>query len=436
MSVDTVLAPKTSGSYRYLVVFILAIVYTLNFLDRQIVSILAEPIRKDLNLSDTQLGMLGGIVFALFYTTFGIPIGWLADRAKRVWIISGACALWSLFTALCGTATSFLQLALFRMGVGIGEAGGSPPSYSLISDYFKPEERGTALAIYSLGVPAGSMFGAALGGWIAAEHGWRVAFFAMGVPGIVMALILLLVVREPKRGGLDAAAALGAESHDTPPPLFAAIGGFFGNRTLMLTAIAAGLSAFVGYAALTWNPPFLIRVKGMSLTQVAAYYSLVLGITGMIGTFAAGWLVDKLSVRDRRWFAWVPAIAFAITIPFWIGLLYAPTWQIALACIAVPALLNTCYLAPALAVVQNAVAPNRRTISGAVLLFILNIIGLGAGPVYVGRISDMAKPEYGENSLTIGFAALIPIIGVTIVAHLISAWSIGRDKQLAAAVGA
>ena len=435
MSVDAVAAPRTASSYRYLVVWLLAVVYTLNFLDRQIVSILAEPIRKDLNLTDTQLGMLGGIAFALFYTTFGIPIGWLADRVRRVWIISGACALWSLFTALCGTATNFVQLALFRMGVGIGEAGGSPPSYSLISDYFKPEERGTALAIYSLGVPAGSMFGSALGGWIAAEHGWRTAFFVMGIPGIVMALLLLLIVKEPKRGGLDAFAE-GKDSHDKPPPIFTAIAGFFSNRTLVCTAIAAGLSAFVGYAALTWNPPFLIRVKGMTLTQVAAYYSLVLGITGMIGTFAAGWLVDKLSVRDRRWFAWVPAIAFAITIPFWIGLLYAPTWQIALACIAVPALLNTCYLAPALAVVQNAVAPNRRVISGAVLLFVLNIIGLGAGPVYVGRISDMAKPEYGENSLTIGFAAVIPVIGITIVAHLVSAWSIGRDKRLAAALQA
>lgn len=433
MSVDAVAAPKTATSYRYLVVWLLAVVYTLNFLDRQIVSILAEPIRKDLNLTDTQLGMLGGIAFALFYTTFGIPIGWLADRAPRVWIISAACALWSLFTALCGTATNFIQLALFRMGVGIGEAGGSPPSYSLISDYFKPEERGTALAIYSLGVPAGSMFGSALGGWIAAEHGWRMAFFVMGIPGLIMALILLLVVKEPKRGGLDALAADG-ESHDKPPPIFTAIAGFFSNRTLVLTAIAAGLSAFVGYAALTWNPPFLMRVKGMSLTQVAAYYSLVLGITGMIGTFGAGWLVDKLSVKDRRWFAWVPAIAFAITIPFWIALLYAPTWQIALACIAIPALLNTCYLAPALAVVQNAVAPNRRTISGAVLLFILNLIGLGAGPVYVGRISDMAKAEYGDNSLTVGFAALIPIVGITIVAHLIAAWSIGRDKRLAVAV--
>jgi MFS family permease len=424
-----------ASSYRYLVVFVLMVVYTLNFLDRQIVSILAEPIRKDLNLSDTQLGMLSGIFFAIFYTGFGIPIGWLADRARRVWIISGACALWSLFTVLCGTATNFVQLALFRMGVGIGEAGGSPPSYSLISDYFRPEERGTALALYSLGVPLGSMFGSALGGWIAAEHGWRVAFYAMGLPGIVMAVILLLIVREPKRGGLDLFAA-GKEAHEPPPPIWTAIGGFFSNRTLLLTGLGAGLSAFIGYAALTWNPPFLIRVKGMSLTEVAAYYSLVLGITGVIGTFGAGWLVDKLGARDKRWFAWVPAIAFALSIPFWFGIVYAPTWQIALLCIAAPALLNNCYLAPALAVVQNAVAPNRRTISGAVLLFVLNIIGLGAGPVYVGRISDAAKAEHGENSLSIAFLALVPVIVVTILAHLASAWSIGRDKRLAAALSA
>ena len=434
MSVDAVDGRRASSSYRYLVVWLLAVVYTLNFLDRQIVSILAEPIRKDLDLDDTQLGLLSGIVFAIFYTGFGIPVGWLADRVRRVWIISGACALWSLFTALCGTATSFVQLALYRMGVGIGEAGGSPPSYSLISDYFKPEERGTALAIYSLGVPAGSMFGSALGGWIAAEHGWRMAFFVMGVPGILLALTVLLVVREPRRGGLDKLLE-GQTEHAKPPPIWAAIGGFFSNRTLALTALASGLSAFVGYAALTWNPPFLMRVKGMRLEEVATYYSLVLGITGMIGTFAAGWIADKLGAKDRRWFAWIPAIAFAITIPFWFGIVYAPTWQIALICIAVPALLNNCYLAPALAVVQNAVPPNRRTISGAVLLFVLNLIGLGAGPVYIGRISDMAKAEHGDNSLSIAFLALVPVIIVTIGAHLVSAWSISRDKRLAATIG-
>lgn len=421
--------PRSIG-YSYLVVWILAVVYTLNFLDRQIVAILAEPIRKDLNLSDTQLGMLGGLAFAAFYTTFGLPVAWLADRAKRVWIISGACALWSLFTALCGTATNFVQLALFRMGVGIGEAGGSPPSYSLISDYFPPERRGVGLAIYSLGVPMGSMIGAFAAGKIAEAHGWRTAFFLMGIPGIIMALVLLIVVREPKRGGLDP--MIDGAEHPPAPPLFEAIGGFFQQRTLILTAISSAMSAFVGYAALNWNAPFLIRVKGMTLGEVANYYSLVLGITGMIGTFMAGYLVDRLSRRDRRWFAWVPAIAFTITIPFWFGIIWAPTWPIALAFIAVPALLNNMYLAPALTVVQNAVPPARRTISGAVLLFILNLVGLGVGPVYVGRISDWAKPEHGDKSLSVGYAALIPMIVVCVACHLAAAWSIGRDKRLAA----
>lgn len=434
MSVQAGSPGQTSVGYRYLVVWVLAIVYTLNFLDRQIVAILAEPIRKDLNLSDTQLGMLGGIAFAAFYTTFGLPVAWLADRAKRVWIISGACALWSLFTVLCGTATTFIQLALYRMGVGIGEAGGSPPSYSLISDYFPPEKRGVGLAIYSLGVPVGSMIGAFAGGRIAEAFGWRTAFYVMGLPGIALALLVLILIREPKRGALDALSA-GAVEHAKAPPLFEAIGGFFQQRTLVLVAISSAMSAFVGYAGLNWNAPFLIRVKGMTLGEVATYYALVLGITGMIGTFGAGWLVDRLSVRDRRWFAWVPAIAFTITIPFWVGMILAPSWPMALACIAVPALLNNMYLAPALTVVQNAVQPARRTISGAVLLFVLNLVGLGVGPVYVGRISDWAKPEYGEKSLNIGYAAVIPVIVITILAHLAVAASIKRDVTRARAAG-
>jgi MFS family permease len=431
MTAATVGGAKPGSGYRYLVVTMLILVYTLNFLDRQIVSILAEPIRKDLNLTDTELGALGGIAFAAFYTFFGIPVGWLADRFKRIWIMSAACGLWSLFTMGCGVATNFVQLAVMRMGVGIGEAGGSPPSYSLISDYFPPKERGTGLALYSLGVPLGSMFGAAIGGWIAAHYGWRMAFFAVGAPGLVMAVVLLLVVREPKRGGLDAFAE-GKDAHEPPPPLIKAVGAYFANRTLLLTAISSGLSAFVGYAGLAWNPPFLIRVKHMSLTEVAAYYSLVLGITGVIGTFAAGWLADKLSQRDRRWYAWIPAIAFTLTLPFWIGILWAPTWQLTLLFIAAPALLNSMYLAPALAVVQNAVPPAMRTISGATLLFVLNLVGLGGGPVFVGRISDLAKPSYGDHSLVIGFAALIPVVVVTILAHLAAAASIGRDKRLAA----
>jgi MFS family permease len=422
---------KTASGYRYLVVWLLVIVYTLNFLDRQLVAVLAEPIRKDLNLTDTQLGMLGGIYFAAFYTFFGIPVGWLADRTKRIWIMSGACAMWSLFTMGCGVAANFLQLAVMRMGVGIGEAGGSPPSYSLISDYFPPKERGTGLAIYSLGVPLGSMLGTAIGAGIAAEYGWRAAFLAVGAPGVLMALVILFVIREPKRGGLDAVNG-GKAEHEPPPPLLTAVGGFFANRTLLLTAVSSGLSAFVGYAGLNWNVPFLMRVKDMSLAEVAAYYSILLGVTGVIGTFLAGWLADKLGHIDRRWYAWIPAVAFTITIPFWGLILWAPSWQLSLVFIAVPALLNNMYLAPALAVVQNAVPPARRTISGATLLFVLNLVGLGGGPLFVGRISDMAKPQWGDHSLVIGFAALIPVVAITVLAHLAASASIGRDKRLAA----
>ena len=433
MTAASVPAAPANKGYRYLVVAMLAVVYTFNFMDRQIMSILQEPIRKELGLSDTQLGMLTGLAFALFYTTFGVLLAWAADRFKRVWIMAASCAVWSLFTALCGMATNFTQLALSRVVVGVGEAGGSPPSYSLISDYFPPKGRGVGLAIYSLGVPIGSMVGAGVGGAIAAAYGWRTAFIAVGLPGLVLALLMLLVIREPKRGGLDPIAA-GAVAHDPAPPMLSAIASFFASRTMVLVAISSGLSAFVGYAMLNWNPSFLMRVKGMSLAEVSAYYALVLGITGMIGTFGSGWLVDRLSLRDRRWYSWVPAIAFTLTIPALAGLLWAPTWQIALMFLAVPSLLNNMYLAPALTVVQNAAPPARRTMSGAILLFILNLVGLGGGPLYVGLISDHAKAQYGEHSLIVGFTALFPMILLTILAHIAASMSIARDKRLAAAV--
>ena len=433
MTTATTTAPKAGTGYRYLVVGLLAVVYTFNFMDRQIMSTLAEPIRKELGLSDTALGALGGLTFALFYTTFGIPVAWLSDRFKRVWIMATACGIWSLFTAGCGLATNFTQLALSRIMVGAGEAGGSPPSYSLISDYFPAKERGTGLALYSLGVPLGSMLGVAFGGGVAAAYGWRVAFFAVGLPGVLLALVMLLVIREPKRGGLDEF-ALGADAHAPAPPAFQVIGSFLTNRTLLCVAIACGLSAFVGYAMLNWNAPLLMRVKGASLKQVSAYYSLVIGVTGVIGTFGSGWLADKLSHRDRRWYAWIPVIAFTISLPALAGLIWAPTWQIALMFIAVPALLNNMYLAPALAVVQNAVPPGQRTMAGAILLFILNLIGLGGGPIFLGRVSDMAKAQYGDHSLLIGYAALAPVIGIAIVAHLAAASSIARDKRLATAL--
>lgn len=417
---------QTVSSYRYGVVAFLAVVYTFNFMDRQIMSILQEPIRIEMGLSDTQLGMLTGLTFALFYTTCGLPVAWLSDRYRRVSIMAAACGIWSLFTVVCGMANNFTQLALSRVMVGAGEAGGSPPSYSLISDYFPPEERGTGLAIYSLGVPLGSALGVAIGGWIAAHYGWRTAFIAVGLPGIVLAGLMLLIIREPKRGGLDPMPA-GAAVHVAPQGIKAGLATFFGNRTMVLTALSSGLSAFVGYAMLSWNPPFLERVKGMSLSEVAAYYSVVLGVTGFIGTFAAGWLVDRLGRRDRRWYAWVPAIAFTLTLPALAGMIWAPTWQVALAFLAVPALLNNMYLAPALTVVQNAAPPSQRSLAGATLLFILNLIGLGGGPLYIGYISDRATAQGAEQSLVVGYTALFPVILLTIGAHLLAARSM-RSK--------
>jgi sugar phosphate permease len=244
---------------------------------------------------------------------------------------------------------------------------------------------------------------------------------------------MLLIVREPKRGALDEV-ALGADAHAPAPPALRAIGEFFSNRTLLCTAIACGLSAFVGYAMLNFNTALLMRVKGMTLKEVSIYYSLVIGLTGVVGTFTSGWLADRLSQSDRRWYSWIPAIAFALTIPALAGLIWAPTWQIALMFIAIPALLNNMYLAPALAVVQNAVAPGQRTMAGAILLFVLNLVGLGGGPIFLGHVSDLAKPRFGDHSLLVGYAALGPVIVIAIISHLVTASSIARDKRLAAAL--
>ena len=435
MTTTTIQAPKASPVYRYLVVALLAVVYTFNFMDRQILSTLTEPIRKDLGFSDTQMGMLGGLSFALFYTTFGIPVAWLCDRSRRVTIMAAACALWSLATAGCGLAKSFVQMAVLRMTVGIGEAGGSPPSYSLISDYFPPKERGTGLALYSLGVPLGSLLGTALGASVAADYGWRTAFFVVGLPGVVLALLMLLIIREPKRGALDPMIG-DATSHAAAPPVLEVIGAFLANRTLLCVAISSGLSAFVGYALLNWNVPLLMRVKGMSLKEVSHYYSIVLGLTGVVGTFASGWLADKLGQLDKRWYAWISALAFCVTLFGLAGIILAPTWQITLIFIGFGALAANMYLAPALAVVQNAVPPGARTMSGAILLFVLNLVGLGGGPTYLGFVSDKMKPAHGAHSLLYGYGALYPIVILAIVSHLVAASSIARDKRLAIAAAA
>lgn len=426
-------AQSRASVYSYFVVCVLAVVYTFNFLDRQLMSILQESIRADLHLTDTQLGMVTGLAFAVVYTVLGVPIAWLADRTHRVRIIATACAVWSLFSTACGLAVSFPTLALARLGVGLGEAGGSPPSYSVIADYFPPQRRGVGLAIYSLGVPLGTMVGSAAGAWIDKAYGWRMAFFAVGAPGVLLALLVLILVREPPRGRFDAKAA-GASVHAASLPLLKTIGLFFTNRTLTLTALSSGLSAFCGYAMLNWTPSFLIRIRHMERGEIAIYFSLLVGITGVIGTFGSGWLVDRFARFNRRAYALVPMAAFTISLPFFVLFVSAPTWPLALCFLAAPALLNNMYLAPALTVIQNAVPPAQRGTSSAILLFVLNLIGLGGGPVFVGWASDLFKPAYGILSLQMALYALAPFYLLTILAHYAASRSIRRDTALAAAM--
>lgn len=386
--------PQRAGRYGYLVAIALAVVYTFNFLDRQFLTVLQEAVKKDLRLDDAQLGALTGLMFALFYTVCGIPIASLADRSSRVRIVTIASATWSLFTALCGFANSFATLAAARVCVGVGEAGGSPPSYSILSDYFPKSQRGRALAIYSLGVPLGSMFGTMSGGFIAQHFGWRAAFWTLGLAGLVLTPLIPVVVKEPVRGAMDEADPLIA-AHEPAPTMFGSIGLFLRSPVLMLTALSAGLAAFVGYGMLNWNASLLIRVKGARLQDVALWYALVTGIANVAGTYASGLIVDRWGRRDPAGYALAPGIALLCSAPFLWGAVNAPSWPVAVAFLAGPGLLNNMYLAPALAVVQNGVPTRHRGTAGALLLFVLNLIGLGGGPFFVGVVSKALTPRLG-----------------------------------------
>jgi MFS family permease len=413
---------EAEGSrYRYFVVAMLGLVYTMSFLDRQILSILAEPIKIEMQLSDTQIGLLSGAMFAIFYGLFGIPVAWLADRSNRVRIVAIACLLWSGFACACGFATNFAQLALARVGVAVAEGGGSPASYSIISDYFPPKERATALALYSLGSPVGTAIGAAAGGWLASLYGWRVAFIFAAAPGILVALILHLVVREPRRGRYD------PPLPEAPPRLMDTIALFRRSPVLIWTTIGAALSTFVGYGMLSWSATFLIREKGMEMTEIAAYYSIASGLSVGAGMLISGRLADHFGQRDARAYGWVPAIAFAAAVPFFIGMVLAPSWPIALALMVIPCAMYTMWLAPALTIIQNSVLPSQRGTASAIMLFLSGIFGLSGGPVMVGWISDRAAEANYAPALTIGMACLAPFFILAAGAHLMSGRALGQS---------
>lgn len=378
---------------------LLLLAYIFNFLDRQILGILLEPIKADLQLSDSELGILTGPAFALVYSLFGIPLAIIADRTSRSAVIAGALAVWSGFTALCGVAANFWQLFFCRLGVGLGEAGGVAPSYALIADYFPPERRARALATFSLGVPIGLGTGAILGSWIASAFDWRTAFIVMGVAGLALAPVFRFVVRDRPRP--EGAAP---PSVQTLTATFAVLAR---KPSFWLMAFGASLSSLSGYGLATWVASILIRSFGMSLAGAGQFLGSLLLIGGTAGVLIGGWLADRIGSRDRRWYAWLPAIAWLITAPLYAAGLMSDGLRLVWVLLLVPNALNILWLGPVTTAVQHLVEPQMRATASGAFLLINNLIGLGAGPLLIGAISDSLRESYGADSLRIAALAVL-----------------------------
>ncbi|GLS02446.1 MFS transporter [Brevundimonas denitrificans] len=472
MTATDAAAPAVRPGYRFYVLAILILVYMLNFLDRQIIGILAAPLKAEFGLSDSQFGLLGGIAFASVYSTLALPLAWLADRYSRVWIMTGALAVWSGFTALCGMAGSFGQLFLCRMGVGVGEAGGVAPAYSLVADYFPPHQRARALAGFAFGIPLGTAAGTLVGGLLAATYGWRTAFIVVGLLGLLVAPLLRLTVRDPKRGGTDAvkseaqlaeiaaapvvapgttgrlaalimlglaAGALGLAAliHfggvALGNPLIFAFGGLLAlvigfslliaQRTasvvlpkpsFWLLALGAASSSVCGYGVAGWLPLFFMRSFGLTLSQTSWYYAGIALIGGVLGIWGGGMIADKLSKRGKGAYPLTPAIAFLISAPMFILAMNSP-WLIGLIIpgggtnaqqlilafliFLIPTGLNLAWLGPITASIQHLVAAPMRSTASALFLLINNLLGIAVGFYYFGWMSDLLKPQFGDESL-------------------------------------
>lgn len=401
---DTLRPVKIAGAfvvqYRYYVLAVLTLIYVVNWIDRYVFAILLEPIKHELGVSDTVMGLLTGTAFGLFYATMGVPLALLADRTKRKILIAWCLGLFSIMTALCGAAVNAWQFALLRIGVGVGEAGTSPSSHSMIADLFPPKERATAMAIFSAGLNIGIFVAFFAGGWILELYGWRWAFVLAGAPGILLVFVITFFMREPPRGHADKFVDTGEV-----PPVSAVFKHLWKLKTFRHLSIAAALNSFVGYGALQWVPAYLFRSHEMSGGEIGTALAFIIGIAGGFGTFAGGLLVDRLSKGDARWNVWLPAGAILLGTPFAIGFYLAgtaffpiPTWA-GLALWVLPVAASALYLGPALSVTQGLAPLKMRAMASAILLFIINIIGLGLGPLVVGILADLFTPVAGAEAL-------------------------------------
>ena len=405
------MAAQPARNLQSRVLALLLLAYVFNFLDRQILSILKIPIKAELGLSDTQLGLMGGIAFASVYSTLAIPFARYADRGRRVKVIAVAVAVWSGFTALCGVATTFWQLFLARMGVGVGEAGGVAPSYALIADYFPPERRSRALAIFSLGIPIGSALGLYFGGWIATALNWRWAFVLIGLMGFPVALAIWRFIPEPSRGALDAIEV------DTDEPRFSdVIALLLTKPSFWLLSFGAASASICGYGLGFWLPSYFNASLGLPLDKLGAYFGSIVLVGGMLGIYFGGWLGDRLGGARPGAYALIPGIAFLLTAPLYAVAMSNTSLTLGLLLFTLPYMLSLAWLGPVVNAVQNLVPPAMRATASASMLLINNLIGIGFGTFIFGYLSDRLKPTLGEESLRY---AIIYGLGFYLVAGIL-----------------
>jgi predicted MFS family arabinose efflux permease len=415
----------------------LTLVYAFNFVDRQVVVILQEQIRADLGLMDWQLGLLSGFVFAVFYSVLGLPIAHLSESVGRKRVVATALAFWSVMTALSGAAQNFIHLLILRIGVGVGEAGGSPPSHSMISDIFPLRRRALALSIFSMGVYIGYLFAYGFGGWVAESLGWRTTFIVVGLPGILVALLVAITVKEPPRGMAERIESGNLEhtidDEDSVRPSFRdTVRLLWSRRSFRHIAMAASLQSLAGYGVGNFVPSFIIRSYDMAIGDVGWRLALIMGIGGVVGVVSSGWIADRLARRGEKWYVLTPAIALLVTLPLTVFAFSALTPGSMFLSYVPYVVLGAMWLGPCLAVTHSLVGLRQRAVASAALFFIVNLIGLGLGPLIVGSLSDLLRADYGDAG-GLSYA----IIGTALVAKT---WSIAHfflaSRSIAADVGA
>jgi MFS family permease len=422
--------PYASAWYRYYALGLLIAAYTCNFLDRQVLTILQEPVKRELHLSDAQLGLLTGFGFACFYIILGLPVARWADRGVRRDITALAIGVWSLMTVCSGLARSYLQLLGARIAVGVGEAGGSPPAYSMLSDIFPARQRATALGAYGMGLNLGILTGFLAGGWLNQVVGWRAAFFVAGAPGLLIAILLRTTVAEPQRvqrieSGTDT---------ECTPSAASVVRLLWGRRTFRHMVAGGSLLSFAAYGMFNWMPSFLVRAHGMTTAAVGTSLALIIGVGGAAATVGVAFLSDRLGRQDARWYAWLTIISGLVSIPLLVVALTVEDGRMALLYFAIPGAFAAVCVPPLMAVTHALVANRMRALSSAIVLFILNLVGLGLGPVTVGFVSDRLAPAAGVGSLRLAMLFLLPAAIAWGIAHFFLATRCIRSEMSAARI--